>query len=181
MLHRKFDTDVNAPALAEFSLCGAPGTSSCAYITVGTGVGVGLVINGKTVKGLTHPEMGHIPIKRKEGDTFSGTCPFHSDCVEGMTNSAALAKRKGCDPSELKNLTDEDPVWDYCAFYLAELCVSLILTASPEKICIGGGILNRAIVFPKIRSYVLSILNNYVDHSSLTSENIDSFISPSNW
>lgn len=163
-----FDTDVNAPAMAEFVSNNHLGISSCAYITVGTGVGVGLVINNKTVHGLVHPEAGHLQVKQKENDTFKGTCPFHSCCIEGMVSAGACAARKGIDPSELKGLSDDDETWDFLAYYLAQLCASIILMVSAEKIVIGGGVMNRSSLYPKIKKYTVSILNNYIQHDDVT-------------
>jgi len=178
----KFDTDVNAPALAEYDLhCRAALKSSSAYITVGTGIGVGLVVNGQSVKGLLHPEAGHIQVKRHPTDAFAGTCPFHGDCVEGMCSTGALAARAGIPATDLPTLPDDSEVWDHCAYYIAQLCVTLVLIASPELICIGGGVLNRASLYPRIRAYVLALLRGYVVHESLTEENIDTFIRPSHW
>ena len=148
---------------------------------MGTGVGVGLVINGKTVHGLVHPEGGHLPVARMPGDSFAGTCPFHGACIEGLCSTGALAARKGISPSELPGLDDNDPVWDACAFYLASLCANLILIASPERIAIGGGVLKRSILYPKIRRHVKIILNDYIKHDNITSEKIDNFICPSFW
>lgn len=129
-------------------------TTSSAYITVGTGIGVGLVVNNHTVRGLMHPEAGHIMVGRQEGDTFQGTCPFHGSCVEGMCATGALTARKGLsDSSGLANLTDDDPVWDACAYQLAQLCAQLVYIASPEKIRLGGGVMNRTCLYPKIRVY----------------------------
>lgn len=179
----RFDTDVNAPALAEYILRkdepNAP--QSCAYVTVGTGIGVGLVVNGATVKGLLHPEAGHIQVKRHPTDTFEGTCPYHKDCVEGMCSSGAITGRKNCTQSDLPLLPDEDAVWDYCAYYLAQLCVTIILVSSPEAIAIGGGLLNRACLYPLIRKYTLLLLNGYVVNDMLTPEKIDDYIKPSCW
>lgn len=163
-----FDTDVNAPAMAEFISSSHLGISSCAYITVGTGVGVGLVINNKTVHGLVHPEAGHLQVRQKENDTFKGSCPFHGCCIEGMVSAGACAQRKGIDPSELKSLSDDDEVWDFFAYYLAQLCASIILMVSAEKIVIGGGVMNRESLYPKIREYTVSILNNYIQHDDVT-------------
>ena len=178
----KFDTDVNAPALAEYTLhCKDAALQSCAYITVGTGIGVGLVANGQTVKGLMHPEAGHIQVKRCPGDTFAGSCPFHADCVEGMCSTGALTGRAGCAAGELPNLLDDDVLWDQCAFYIAQLCVTLVMVASPEVICIGGGVLNRACLYPKVRALTLSLLNGYIQHELLTEERIAEFIKPSYW
>eukprot|EP01038_Epipyxis_sp_PR26KG_P011221 gene11221-15057_t len=177
----KFDTDVNAPALAEYRLHNKPGSSSSAYITVGTGIGVGLIINGKSVKGLLHPEGGHILVMKKENDNFAGTCPFHGCCVEGMCNSIALSNRVGCSIHDLPSLPDDHEIWDICAYYLAQLCVNLILIASPEHISIGGGVLNRSSLFPKIRSHCLTLLNQYIENDNLKSINIDEYITPSYW
>lgn len=158
----KFDTDVNAPALAEYFLHRDSGVKSCAYITIGTGIGVGLVIDGKTVHGLLHPEAGHIRVGRESGDVFAGTCPFHLDCVEGMCASGALAMRKEINASELPNVPDNDPLWNTCAYYLASLCTNLVLIASPERITIGGGIMQRKSLYNKIRvgkSFTAPFLN----------------------
>lgn len=179
----QFDTDVNAPALAEFKLkhSSSRDISSCAYITVGTGVGVGLVVNGQTVKGLLHPEAGHLQVKRQEGDTYPGRCPFHGDCIEGMISSGALAERKGCDASELANLSDDDPLWDTCAYYLGQLCADLLLIASPEHIVIGGGVLNRTCLYEKIQNNTLKVLNKYICSDKLTTERISQYITASHW
>jgi fructokinase len=147
-----FDTDVNAPAFAEHIMANESGTTSSAYITVGTGIGVGLVVNNQTVRGLMHPEAGHLMVARQEGDTFPGVCPFHGACVEGMCASGALTARKQlADSSELAVLGDDDEVWDACAYQLAQLCAQLVYIASPEKIRFGGGVMNRASLYPKIR------------------------------
>lgn len=178
----EFDTDVNAPAMAEFKLHGNCNfQSSCAYITVGTGVGVGLVVNGKTVHGLVHPEGGHLMIARHNGDEFLGTCPYHGNCVEGLCSTGSLASRSGCTAIDLPLLADEDPIWDYCAAYLGQLCANLVLIASPEKIKIGGGVLNRQTLYPKIRKYTAKYLNEYIQNEMITTEQIDNFISPSIW
>lgn len=154
---------------------------------IGTGIGVGLVINNQSVKGLLHPEAGHILVKRKPNDLmigdniFLGTCPYHKDCIEGMCSSGALALRANCSIQELPLLTDDHEIWDITAYYIAQLCVNLILIASPELICIGGGVLNRKSLFPKIRSYTLSILSDYVQHELLTEDEIQNYIKPSYW
>jgi fructokinase len=176
-----FDTDVNAPALAEFIHSVDTKRTSCAYITVGTGVGVGLVVNGMTVKGLLHPEAGHILMKPMSDDSFVGTCPFHGSCVEGMISNGALATRLGLERHELANVSDDNSVWDFCAFYIAQLCSNLILIASPERIILGGGIMKRRILYEKTRAYVLQILNSYVINPLLTSEFIGDYIVQSQW
>jgi len=178
----KFDTDVNAPALAEFELHKSQdGSSSCAYITVGTGVGVGLIINGKPVHGLLHPEAGHVQVRVQPGDSFGGSCPFHGQCIEGMCSSGALAARNSITPAELASLPDDDPLWDTCAYYIAQLCANLVLLACPEHISIGGGVLNRSCLYPKIRRMTATILNNYIQHEKITTSKIDEYITPSHW
>mmetsp|Transcript_15343 Transcript_15343/g.23101 ORF Transcript_15343/g.23101 Transcript_15343/m.23101 type:complete len:301 (-) Transcript_15343:94-996(-) len=177
-----FDTDVNAPALAEHIMCNDGNASSCAYITVGTGIGVGLVVNNQTVRGLLHPEAGHLQVARQEGDTFPGNCPYHGSCVEGMCASGALVARKGCtDASILSGLDDADPIWDACAYQLAQLCANLILIASPERIRFGGGVMNRRALYPKIRAHLNTILNGYIQSEALTPEGLEEYIRPSQW
>jgi fructokinase len=168
----KFDTDVNAPALSEHQ----PEQSSCAYITVGTGIGVGLVINGKSVHGALHPEAGHMTIGIQEGDVFPGVCRFHGKCVEGMCSSVAVAARAQVNLTDLPHLSDTHQVWDVCAYYIASLCVNLILTVSPERIVLGGGLMNREILYTKIRQHVLKLLNHYIVLDILTEDNISDFI-----
>jgi len=177
-----FDTDVNAPALAEFNLHKqSANMSSAAYITVGTGIGVGLVVNGSTVKGLVHPEGGHLLVQTKPGDTFAGCCPYHGRCVEGLVASGALCARKGCSIHDLPTFGDDDELWDTVAYYLAQLCCNLILTVSPEHISIGGGVMNRKCLYPKIRTFTLALLNDYIKHTLLTPANIEQLIGPSFW
>ena len=178
----RFDTDVNAPALAEFNLHRQSNdATSSAYITVGTGIGVGLVVNGSSVKGMMHPEAGHIQVKRSPGDTFAGTCPYHGDCVEGMCSSGALTARAQCTIHDLPDLADDHEVWDTTAYYIAQLCSTLVMVASPEVICIGGGVLNRTTLYPCIHKHVLAQLNGYITNPLLTEERIAEFIKPSFW
>jgi fructokinase len=177
----RFDTDVNAPALAEYKFYQQPGQTSCAYITVGTGIGVGLIINGKSVHGLLHPEAGHIQVAREEGDSFGGTCPFHGSCIEGMCSTGALAARANCLAADLPLIADDDKLWDTCAYYLAQLCVSLILIASPERIVIGGGVMNRATLYPKIRAKTAELLKGYIQQDRITSSQIDEYIKEPLW
>jgi fructokinase len=173
-----FDTDVNAPALAEFKWNGRPGETSCAYITVGTGVGVGLVVNGAPVHGLLHPEAGHLCLARMEGDSFPGTDDLFGASVEGLAATPALAARKGCERSELAALKDDDPIWEPAAHALAGLCASLVLVASPERIVLSGGVLNRKILYPMVRKYTQRLLHGYVDHPKITTDAIRDYIVP---
>ena len=159
------------------------GSSSCAYITVGTGIGVGLVVNGQAVHGLLHPEAGHVVIPAHPSDlTFLQPDYNIPQGVEANASSGAIAKRVGLDPTvpadrrKLIELSDDDPVWDTTAHYLAGLCVNLILIASPEKIVFGGGVMKRDCLFPKIRTAVREMLNRYVQVDQILTEKIDEYI-----
>lgn len=178
-----FDTDVNAPAIAEyarFKRASSTAKTSCCYVTVGTGVGVGIVANGEPIHGILHPEAGHVHVQTMKNDEFCGTCPFHQNCVEGMVSSGALAARRGVSASALKDLSDDDKVWDACAHYLAGLCVTLSLTLSPERIVLGGGVMQRSCLFAKIRALVPKLLAGYMSLDELTkASGLKTYIVPS--
>lgn len=168
----EFDTDVNGAALGE-SLWGAgKGLSSVMYITVGTGIGAGAVINGRMLQGLTHPEMGHISVKRNESDKFKGRCPFHSDCLEGLASGPAIEDRWG---EKAYNLEDKNEVWELEAYYLAQALINYILILSPQRIIMGGGVMKQKQMFPLIRKNVKEFLNGYV-HKKEILEDIDNYI-----
>ena len=168
----EFDTDVNGAALGE-SLWGAgKGLNNVMYITVGTGIGAGAVVNGKMLQGLTHPEMGHISIKRNENDKYKGKCPFHSDCLEGLASGPAIEERWG---EKGYNLEDKNEVWELEAYYLAQALVNYILILSPERIIMGGGVMKQKHMFPLIRKNVKEFLNGYV-HKKEILEDIDNYI-----
>lgn len=131
------DTDVNAAALAEHRWGAGRGCSNLVYLTIGTGIGGGMLVDGRPVHGLLHPEIGHLRLRRAPGDTFAGTCPFHGDCLEGLVAGPALAVRFRGDIHEAP-LTD--PRRDHLHGDLAQLLAALILTVSPQKILIGGGV-----------------------------------------
>lgn len=175
-----FDTDVNGAAVAE--LAARPNLSNCAYITVGTGVGAGIIVDGHPVHGMLHPESGHIMVPRADGDTFVGSCPFHGCCVEGMVASGALTKRLGIVREKLPEVPDDDPVWPFVAHYIAQLCAILVMTVSPEIIVLGGGIMKRKCLFPLIRIKMREILNGYIKTSQiLDGDLIDSYIVPASF
>ena len=169
-----FDTDVNGAALSEVRWGAAQDVDSSVYFTVGTGIGGGAVVNGKTINGLLHPEMGHMRVPRAEGDDFEGICPFHEDCLEGMATGPALKARWGA-PAE--TLPKDHVAWDFEAHYLAMAVVNTILVLSPERIIMGGGVMEQEQLFPKIRTRVQKALNGYVDSDVIT-KNIDSYIVP---
>ena len=131
------ELDVNCAAYLEYKH-GEHGVNSLAYITIGTGVGVGLVIGGKVNMGLEGPEGGHIRVSRHENDTFEGNCPFHKDCLEGLITNGAIKKRKNLENvDECKDIDPNDPIWNYISYYIAQLCLCLLLVPSVEKIIIG--------------------------------------------
>ena len=170
------DTDVNGAALAEASLGVAKGLSSCLYITVGTGIGGGVIIHGKPVHGLMHPEIGHIPVKPAPSDPMpQGICPYHGCCLEGMASGPAIEKRWGV---SAKELPDTHPAWELEADYLAQLCASAMLSFSPEKIIMGGGVMQKKFLFPMIREKTLSLLHGYITHSVIDGGLKDYIVEP---
>ncbi len=157
-----FDLDVNSAALGEYFLVAENRRlESLAYFTIGTGIGAGFVINRKVSHGLSHPEVGHmrLPHDRKK-DPFPGICPFHGDCFEGMCCGPALANRWR-KPAEM--LPDNHPAWDLEAMYISYALVNVILTVSPQRIVMGGGVMDHKHLFPSIRSKVRALLNGYPD------------------
>lgn len=169
-----FDTDVNGAALGELLWGAAEGLNSSLYITVGTGIGAGAVVEGNMVHGLLHPEMGHIMVKRYDGDEYEGKCPYHKDCLEGMAAGPAIEERWGKKGYELG--TDHE-AWKVEAFYLAQALANFILILSPEKIIMGGGVMKQKQLFPLIREEVSKILNGYVEKKEVTEMN-ESYIVP---
>lgn len=166
-----FDTDVNGSALGEVTFGQAKGKKSVVYVTIGTGVGVGVYIEGKLLHGMLHPEAGHVLIKKREDDTYEGRCPYHKTCLEGLAAGPAVEERWGKKAIELK---DEKAVWDLEAYYIAQALTGYILTLSPEVIILGGGIMHQEQLFPMIRSYVLEMLNGYLQTDEL--KDIDHYI-----
>jgi fructokinase len=169
-----FDTDVNAAALGEATWGAAAGLNSCLYMTIGTGIGAGAISEGKLVHGLTHPEMGHILVRRHPDDSYGGRCPFHQDCLEGLAAGPAVEDRWGM---KAYDLDVGHAAWELESFYIAQALVHYILILSPEKIILGGGVMNQSHLFPLIREQVRKLLNGYVHHPALA-EAIDPYIVP---
>jgi fructokinase len=171
-----FDTDVNAAALGEhYWVVNNRELDPLVYITVGTGIGVGYIVNGRPLHGLIHPEGGHafIPHDRTI-DPFPGVCPYHGDCMEGLASGPAMAARWG-KPAE--TLSDDHPGWDLEAKYLAYMISNLILNFSPQCIVLGGGVPQHNGLIEKIRSNVKQQINGYV-RSPRVLEQIDRYIVP---
>jgi Transcriptional regulator/sugar kinase len=168
------DTDVNAAALAEAAFGAARGCSSMIYLTIGTGLGGGVVIDGRTVRGVLHPELGHVRLRRQAGDSFAGACPFHGDCAEGLLSGPALAARIGRNPAELPAT---DPVWQTVAQDLAELLTMLVLTLSPQRIVVGGGVANgQPHLLSAAVSRIPALLGGYL--VDMTEERLSEIIVP---
>lgn len=154
------DTDVNGAALAEYRWGAGKGVSSLCYVTIGTGVGGGLVIEGRPVHGAMHPEIGHLSLRRAPGDAFAGACPFHGDCIEGLISGPALAARFGAPPARVP---DDDPRWSLVASDLAELAGAVLLTTSAQRILIGGGVgLARAKLLDTVRALLVERMAGYL-------------------
>lgn len=160
------DTDVNGAALGELRWGAGQHADSLAYVTVGTGIGVGIVHNGRAVHGLMHPEIGHIFVRRHPADTsFAGICPFHGDCLEGIACGAAIVARTG---RTLKDAPPADPIWVIEADYLGQMCAQLVLTHSPQRILIGGGVMQERL-YAGIHDRMLHWLHDYVGAEELRS------------
>ncbi|MFF2449589.1 ROK family protein [Neobacillus sp. NPDC058068] len=160
-----FNTDVNAAALGEAIHGAAKGLDSCLYITVGTGIGAGAVVQGKLLQGLSHPEMGHILVRRHPNDEYQGKCPYHGDCLEGLAAGPAIEERwgrKGFD------LVDQKEVWELEGYYIAQALMQYILILSPKRIILGGGVMNQKQVFTSVYHYLQELLNDYVSLPDLT-------------
>lgn len=162
-----FDTDVNGAALAEARWGAGVGKNSVLYLTIGTGIGGGLYLNGQTLRGLSHPEMGHVWLPRSAAETqaFSGVCPFHGDCLEGLASGPALAARWG-QPAE--TLPEDHPAWALQVEHVARALCGFIYTLSPEIILIGGGVGGRAHLFPPLRQRVQELVNHYAPLPEIT-------------
>jgi fructokinase len=170
-----FDTDVNAAALGEFTWGATIGRDPSLYLTVGTGIGGGLIIGGRPLHGLHHPEMGHIRIPHdRVRDPFPGTCPFHADCFEGLASGPAIQQRFG---RRGETLADDDAFWPLEAEYVAAAVSNYILVASPSRIVLGGGIMQREFLLPLVRQAVMRLLAGYVDHPAIA-YGIDQYIVP---
>ena len=169
------DTDVNAAGLGEAVWGASRGFDPSLYLTIGTGIGGGYIKDGKPLVGLLTPEMGHLRIPHsRELDPFDGSCPFHGDCFEGLASGPAIEKRLGRTGADVP---EEDAFWDLEAEYIASALMNYILVLSPKKIILGGGVMQRAFLFTRIRRRVQELLNGYVASKTLL-EGMDDYIVP---
>ena len=170
-----FDTDVNGAALGEYRWGAAQGLDTFVYLTIGTGLGGGGMVMGQLMHGLMHPEMGHMLLPHDwEADPFAGNCPYHGDCWEGLAAGPALEARwqtKG------DTLPPDHPAWDLEAHYLALGLVNIITVLSPQRIILGGGVMQQLQLFPLIRAKVQTLLNGYLQRAAIT-DDMDSYIVP---
>jgi len=170
-----FDTDVNGAALGEHRWGAAQGLDTFLYLTIGTGFGGGAMMGGKLAHGLVHPEMGHIRVPHDwDRDPFPGTCPFHGDCLEGLAAGPAIGQRW---QQRAETLGPDHPAWDLEAEYLALGLVNYICTLSPQRIILGGGVMDQPHLFPLVREKTLGYLNGYVQSPAIL-DHIDTYIVP---
>jgi len=153
------DTDVNAAALAEADQCNRGRRSTLVYVTVGTGIGGGAVVNGESLRGLLHPEMGHTRVVRDDRDLdFAGVCPFHGDCLEGLASGAAIVARYGV---TLDRLPAGHEAFGVIGGYLGQLAANAFLMLSPERLVFGGGVMKNGALLPEIRATTVRLLGGY--------------------
>lgn len=166
-----FDTDVNGSVLGEYTWGIGKGLESCIYITIGTGIGVGVIADGKLLHGMLHPEAGHILLTKHPDDPMESNCPFHQVCFEGLASGPAIEKRWGRKGYEL---ADKKEVWELEADYIAQALINYTLTLSPERIILGGGVMHQKTLLPMIRARFAEYLNGYLVTDRL--KDLDSYI-----
>jgi len=170
-----FDTDVNGAALGEWMWGSARGLDTFIYLTIGTGIGGGGMVGGQLMHGLIHPEMGHTLLPHdRQVDPFEGSCPFHKDCFEGLASGPSLEKRWG---QQAETLPPDHPAWEIEAGYIASGLANLILTLSPQRVLLGGGVMEQRRLLPMVRNHVVHLLNGYV-RSPVIEQHIDTYIVP---
>lgn len=169
------DTDVNAAALGEYMWGAGKGKHTVLYLTIGTGIGGGIIIQGEPLHGMLHPEMGHIYLPISSGEkAFQGICPYHSNCFEGLASGPALQAQWGV---KAEKLAENHPAWIQEAYTIAQALCNYICILSPQIIILGGGVMQQKQLFPLIRSQVQKLLNGYIQVPSIIEE-IDSYIVP---
>jgi fructokinase len=168
-----FETDVTAAALGEHRWGAATGVHNVCYVTIGTGIGAGLLIGGRPVHGLIHPEVGHLLIRHNsERDPFAGACPRHGDCWEGLAAGGAIAERWGADARELP---DDHEAWALEADYVAQGILAIVLVVSPERIVAGGGVMERPGLLAAVRNRMMELNAGYLE-SAMLGDRIDEYV-----
>lgn len=167
------DTDVNGSCLGEMAYGCARGLDSVIYITIGTGIGVGILVGGRLLHGMLHPEGGHILLGRHPDDPEGGVCPYHKNCLEGFASGPSIEARWG---ERAALLADRPEVWEMESYYIAQALVNYIMILSPQKIILGGGVMHQEPLFPMIRSKVREMLGGYLNTREL--KDMDNYIVP---
>lgn len=168
-----FGTDVGTAALAEHRWGAGAGAPSLCYLTVGTGIGAGFVLEGRLLGGLIHPEVGHLRVPHDTvADPFAGACPSHGDCWEGLASGPAIAARWGVGAAELD---DDHPAWTLEADYLALGILNIVMVASPHLVVAGGGVLDRPALLPAVRTRLRELVGGYLETPLLGAE-IESYL-----
>ena len=168
-----FDTDVNGSLLGEVTYGAAGGLTDVVYLTIGTGVGAGILTGGQLLHGMLHPEAGHIRMQILPGDSYRGKCPYHGTCFEGMAAGPAIEERWGRPGREL---ADRPEVWELEAGYIAQAVTSFLMVLSPQRFILGGGVMHQEQLFPLIRRKVIDNIGGYLRTELL--EDIDHYIVP---
>jgi fructokinase len=158
-------TDVNEAAFGEMTLGASQADDTSIYVTIGTGIGAGVVNRHALYVGRTHPEVGHFILHRQLDDTMVSTCPYHENCAEGLAAGPAVNKRAGM---AAKDVPADDPLWTIEANYIAQLCVDLTLAFAPDKIILNGGVMHQTQLFELVRREFAELLNDYVNTPPLT-------------
>ncbi|MEL7111076.1 MAG: ROK family protein [Pseudomonadota bacterium] len=169
----KIDSDVNGAALAEGRFGAARGFQNYCYMTVGTGIGVGVVQFWQRLLTSNHTELGHLRVPRAPGDEYPGNCPYHGDCVEGLACGPAIEDRWGMSPKEIPA---DHPAWEMEAHYIAAICNNLIYSVRPERIIIGGGVFEQGFLLPMVRRTLGKMLNGYA--LSKSEQDLETFLIP---
>ena len=168
-----FDTDVNGSLLGEITWGCAKGLTDAIYLTIGTGIGGGVMTNGKLLHGMLHPELGHIIVAKSANDKGECVCPYHESCLEGLAAGPSIEKRWG---AKGKDLADKTEVWELEAEYIGTALVNFCMTLSPQKIILGGGVMHQMQLFPLIRDVFKKKMAGYINTTTL--ENLDDYIVP---
>ncbi len=168
-----FDTDVNGAALGEWKWGKGQGLNTFIYLTIGTGIGGGVFVEGKLLHGLLHPELGHIPLPHdRKKDPFDGVCPFHGDCFEGLATGVSIEKRWG---QRSATLPPEHPAWDLEVEYISHALTAYSYTLSPQRIILGGGVGQLPHMLPRIQQRTQQLINGYIKSPAIL-ENIETYI-----
>ena len=168
-----FDTDVNGSLLGELTYGCAKGLTDAIYLTIGTGIGGGVMTNGKLLHGMLHPELGHIIMAKRADDNGSCVCPFHDSCFEGLAAGPSIEKRWG---KKAKDLADDMAVWELEADYIGTALVNFCMTLSPQKIILGGGVMHQTQLFPRIREVFKKKMAGYISTREMA--NLEEYIVP---